>query len=564
MTEVIKRLNAVEREQMAAQAQRIAETPAPRVDAHSGEKFVFVAHFDGTNNDKDNLRLSGNPYPTNVAELWAQMRVRENGNDNFRTEYYRGVGTDPGSKGFADVLLPSDEMRATARKAYLDLEIEASNWLRAHPQADPGTSLQVMATGFSRGGGTAAVFSQMLYENGLTDPRSGKQLVAPGQLGLAGAMVYDPVTTGYDGNAAFSPASENITVVRAQHEYREWFKGVDHHGHPGVSTVEVMGNHCNIGGGYDRGISARVLEASTEWFRESGVPLNDVPPHKRHDGAAAIYHERDLPRTEEAAQASRSVIARAMWPLGSRVVEGAAQAADYPVTHDPRRGLAPRQLDPAARPEAHVHDGWHRFEGAEGTVWRKHYALPRGKDAIAVMVERDFPGRDRDRIDLHLLHTDEQGRIRELIHRQAPIGQGNDLRHQLDKSMLGEDRTFGPNPAQESGARQFRDQLGPRLRQLGMSEQQVDTLAAAAVKEQARHAGLGEAQAFYLSKDGSTIAMQQPSGQLREFSVAQALGQSERVHWQEVAALDSRLRGNDEVVRVHEQPVHEYGRRVMA
>lgn len=275
MTEVTKRLNVVERAQMAAQVQRIAKTPAPRVDAHSGEKLVFVAHFDGTNNDKDNVHLSGNPYPTNVAELWAQMKVRENGNDNFRAEYYRGVGTDPGSKGLAGVLLPSDEMRATARKAYLDLEIEASNWLHAHPQADPGTSLQVMASGFSRGGGTAAIFSQMLYENGLTDPRSGQQLVAPGQLGLAGAMIYDPVATGYDGNAAFSPASKNITVVRAQHEYREWFKGVDHRGHPGVSTVEVMGNHCNIGGGYDQGISARVLEASTEWFRRGGVPVSD-------------------------------------------------------------------------------------------------------------------------------------------------------------------------------------------------------------------------------------------------------------------------------------------------
>lgn len=540
MTEVIKRLSAAEREQMSAQARHIAEAPAAQVDARSGEKFVFVAHFDGTNNDKDNVKLSGNPHQTNVADLHDQMAPHMRGNDSFRSAYYRGVGTDAGAKGYHDVLLPSEEMRNTADRAYREFRTEALVWLEKNPQADPATSLQVMATGFSRGGGTAAVFSQLLYEHGLTDPKTGKQLVPPGQLGLAGAMVYDPVTTGYDGNAAFSPASKNVTVVRAQHEYREWFKGVDHGAHPGVRTVEVMGNHCNIGGGYDRGISARVLEASTEWFRQSGVPLADVPPHRRHDGAAAIYHEHDLPKTDEAMQASRSAIARAMWPLGSRAAEGVAQAADYPVTHDPRRGLnAPRQLDPAARPEAHVHDGWHRFEGAEGTVWRKHYALPSGKDATAVMIERDFPGRDRDRIDLHLLHTDEQGRTRELIHRQAPIGQGNDLRHQLDASIPGQNRAFQPNPMHESGARQFREQLGSHLRQLGMSEQQVDTLAAAAVKEQVRHAGQGgDVQAFYLSKDGSTIAMQQHNGPLREFNVTQALGQSEQAHWREAAELE--------------------------
>src|SRR5690606_18642090 len=96
-----------------------------------------------------------------------------------------------------------------------------------------------------------------------------------------------------------------------------------------------------------------------------------------------------------------------------------------------------------------------------------------------------------------------------------------------------------PNPMHESGARQFREQLGSHLRQLGMSEQQVDTLAAAAVKEQVRHAGQGgDVQAFYLSKDGSTIAMQQHNGPLREFNVTQALGQSEQAHWREAAELE--------------------------
>ncbi|GLS15929.1 DUF2235 domain-containing protein [Hydrogenophaga electricum] len=563
MTEVIKHLSAAEREQMSAQARRIAETPATQVDARSGEKFVFVAHFDGTNNDKGNIKLSGNPHQTNVADLHDQMAPQMRGNDNFRSAYYPGVGTDAGVKGYRDVLLPSEEMRSTAVRAYNEFNDQAAEWLREHPQADPITSLQVMATGFSRGGGTAAVFSQLLYENGLTDPKTGQQLVPPGQLGLAGALILDPVTTGYGGNVAFSPASKNITVVRAQNEYREWFKGVDHSAHPGVTTVEVMGNHCNIGGGYDRGISARVLEGATEWFRRGGVPIRDVLPEKRHDGTAAVYHERDIPKTDQIAQASRSTIARAMWPAGSLMVEGAAEAADYPVTHDPRQGLhAQRQLDPVARPEMHVHDGWRRFQGAEATVWRKAYPLPNGQTASTVMVERDFPGRDRDRIDMHLLQTDEQGQTRELLHRRAPLGQGNDLRHQLDAAMPGaEPRRL--SPAQESGAQKFREQLGPQLRQLGMNEQQVDALAAAAMKEQMRHLGQGANSQFLLSRDGSTIGLLRPYGLAHEFSVAQALGQSEQAHWREAADWERHglAQGNGKPIMELQESAHGAMRR---
>lgn len=99
-----------------------------------------------------------------------------------------------------------------------------------------------------------------------------------------------------------------------------------------------------------------------------------------------------------------------------------------------------------------------------------------------------------------------------------------------------------PTPWQASQAQQFKDQLGPRLAQLGMSEQQISTLAAAATNVQTRFAGQGEAQAFYLSRDGSTIAMRQAWPPLREVDIAQALGQSEQSHWQEAGALGERQR----------------------
>lgn len=94
-----------------------------------------------------------------------------------------------------------------------------------------------------------------------------------------------------------------------------------------------------------------------------------------------------------------------------------------------------------------------------------------------------------------------------------------------------------PTPEQAAQAERFTSQLGPRLAQLGMSEPQIHTLAAAAAKEHTRFAAQGEAQSFHLSKDGSTIAMRQAWPPLREFSVETALGQSEQRHWEEARAM---------------------------
>lgn len=544
MSEVIKHLSEAERARLDAQVAAVARAPAPQVDVRSGKQFVFVAHFDGTNNDKDNVQLSGNPLPTNVTELWAQMKPMEVSNSNFRTQYYPGVGTASGAKGIADALIPSAEMRATAQEAYIEFEKEAVIWLRAHPEANPAESLKVMATGFSRGGGTAAIFSQMLYERGLTDPQTGKTLVPPGQLGLAGAMIFDPVTTGYDGNSAFSPTSKSITVVQAQNEYRTLFKGVDHSGHPGVTVVPVTGNHCNIGGGHDRGIGARVLTASTDWFQKSSVPIQDVPPVKRPDGSATVYHERDLPYADQLARASRHPVSRAVFPSGSRVAEGAAGRADYPLTHEPRNGLhAQRELDPAAQQERQRADGWRRFSGAQGSVWRKDYVSDQGIPLSAVIVERDLPGTSHDRVDLFLTRRDRSG---ELIYEKArlPADAGSLLRDSLDQrfgpavSQRAETGSPSPGAEQTALANRFKEQLAQRFGQLGMNPQQIDTLAAAGVKEAMRHQGQGPVKQFELDRDASTVALRQKHPPLREFSVADALAHSPAEHWREAVALN--------------------------
>jgi len=440
MSRVVKELDEAERQQMEAQADRIAETPHPQVDVHSGREFVFVVHFDGTSNDKDNVAKG--ERQTNVANLDDLMLPHAKGNEHFVSFYRPGVGTQNSGlvNGLKASISPSGDMRARAQEAYDQFREDASDWLDDHPDANPTTDLKVMATGFSRGGVSMAIFSQMLYEDGLV-AKDGKILVPPGTLGLSGGIVYDPVSKGYKGNAAFSPTSQNITEIEATSEYRRWFKDVNHDADPNVSTVAVMGNHRNIGGGHnEQGISARVLEASREWFAKTGLPLDDLPEHMRYreNEPVRIYEERDLPGMDNTRKFSGSklVIGTAAALAGGGVIKPLevlipkgiatlAGKADYPRTHNPRNGLdAPRQQRPSARHQEQMSDGWQRFEGVEGVVWSKDAPGPNPSGITrAVMAERNPKGRKDDRIDLYLIRAEG-----EVEHQQSQIPGGRKMR----------------------------------------------------------------------------------------------------------------------------------------
>lgn len=243
-------------------------------------QFIFFAAFDGTNNDKDDVALSGNPQDTNVAQLFAQAASSAKNDPNMRVGYYPG----PGSKGSRaeSSWLPRQVTRQAveaATRAYDDCCREASSWLKLHP----GGSVTAMMTSFSRGGASAAIFSQMLWERGLADPNNGKVLVPPGKVGVTAGLIYDPVDTGVTGNLAFAPNVRNITVVHSLDERRSEFRGADYTGQPGVTVLPFTGNHCDIGGGYDNGLGALSLEAGTAFLRKSGLPIADVAEARRFD-----------------------------------------------------------------------------------------------------------------------------------------------------------------------------------------------------------------------------------------------------------------------------------------
>lgn len=291
-------LNEAQTGRALAQAQAIAE--AAETGAIKKEQFVFFAAFDGTRNDMRDIELSGNPEDTNVAELYKQAdkTIRANTNGNFRAGYYQGHGTE-GTLIFSEALSMqvTKEAIRTATNAYDEFAHEASQWLKKHPDGDVTTAI----TSFSRGGGTAAVFTQLLYKNGLVDPETKEQLIPPGQVGVSAGVIFDPVTTGQEGNVAFAPNVKNIAVIRAENEYRYLFKAVDYAGQPGIIIIDVTGNHCNIGGGYQSdGLGNLYLGAATEFLQKSGLNIADVDPSRHFEEGTklAVYNESGLTREQ--------------------------------------------------------------------------------------------------------------------------------------------------------------------------------------------------------------------------------------------------------------------------
>lgn len=429
VTEVVKRLTPAEAATVRAQVNAIAHAPVPALDIESGRHFVYVAHFDGTNNDKTRPELaggavSGEAFSTNIG-LWSDLTeaLERSNRRNFGTLYEKGVGTHSGENSWEAGFDPTASMKATARRAYLDFSKQASRWLAKHPEVNPEEALQVVGTGFSRGSGTLAIFSQLLYENGLVDPKTGTVLVPPGRLGLTAALALEPVTTGYMGNDAFSPTSKNIVAPRALNEYRTAFKSAAHGGHPEVTIPVVAGNHCDIGGGNDHGIGAMVGEAGLEWFRRSGLPLGDLPAARRFSGQAVIHHERDLP----ASVALNGAMTVGLAALGVRlrlVNRGDPAKMDYPVTNEPTQDLnAPRELSHDARQARTVGSGWSAFDSVGGTVYTKSFSHPRSGDPLEVALVRRA-GAGGSHLEMYTSRLNDRGHAEATEHRSlgaAPV-----------------------------------------------------------------------------------------------------------------------------------------------
>jgi hypothetical protein len=189
------------------------------------------------------------------------------------------------------------------------------------------------------------------------------------------------------------------------------------------------------------------------------------------------------------------------------------------------------------RPQVAVHDG---------TVVTPEYRGP---------IESHFDGRlkpGHNQVDIQQIVAPVPGSPMNTERTNPPPRDRSLLQHLLSDNERG-------TPQQRETAQRFKEQLGERLGQLGMSGDQVNTLAATAAKEQTRFAGQGDVQSFLLSKDGGRIAMRQSYPPLREIDIGSALAHSEHSHWNEAAVME-RGRSNDLAMErgapPHGQPAH--------
>lgn len=185
------------------------------IKAISSNQFTYFAAFDGTNNDKDNLSLAGDPQQTNAAQLYDQVKATRESNVNLAADYFRGVGTDGKfdlSAAFADV-----RVEANAQEAYTKFALAAKDWL----VDNPGGSVTTAIVAFSRGGPTAIRFAQLLNEKGLVAP-DGTELIPKGQVPVAAMALIDPVGTTVADSKSVIPDNvnrDNFIVVGANNEY---------------------------------------------------------------------------------------------------------------------------------------------------------------------------------------------------------------------------------------------------------------------------------------------------------------------------------------------------------
>lgn len=282
-TSVVRELTAEERARMVEARQEMAQAGAQGCST----RFNFLAAFDGTHNDENNLSLSGTRLSTNVSQLGSQGKITSQVNPALQARYYPGVGTGGDQGGLVNAaVLPTPAIQAAAEKGYSDFRDAAINYLQQNPDATPA-DIGAATTGFSRGGAVAIRFAQLVHERGLTD-NDGRVIAPPGSVPITGMALIDPVARFVDAPMHIPPnVRPPVLSVIADHETRTDFRPLYYSDDPRVRHVHHPGNHVGTGGGYDpHGTAASVLEGVTGYFQQRGIGIADVPPERRHDPSA--------------------------------------------------------------------------------------------------------------------------------------------------------------------------------------------------------------------------------------------------------------------------------------
>lgn len=519
-------------------------------------KFVFFAAFDGTNNDKDNLKLSGNPHPTNVAHLHQQVEVSKLVNPNLQTGYYRGVGTGGDMGGLLQAgPFPTEPVQAAVLQAYRDFAEKADNFLRDNPTATH-KDISLSSVGFSRGTASQVLLAQMLDKKGLLT-EGGRELAPPGGIEVKGMVMLDPVHSYIKGDMRLPPnVKGDVLVVRADDEFRTEFKAADYSRDPRVKTISLHGNHCGIGGGsHQRGTAAAALEGSTKYLQNSGVTVADVPTSLRFNA------NEPVPLYSEAYQTARNGDKRY------------SESFDGDPAHSKPLLQWAVQGERGSRGTTPVHSDPSRFE-----TFPEHM---RGvlKDDRLSDAQKDNHVLLQHRFDQRMLNTGmpetEKQAVRTQIERQfLELASSGRMIQPVQQTEQAVDGVFAAAPLPAKGAApelgaslsgfhtHARQSLGAGLLKQGFSAEQVEQVQAYAVRSAAQHQMGPEASWMGLSVDGTRVGMKDSTGVVRDFAVRDAFHAPADEHLQRAAEHERRRERSTTLAQVQPQaaPAQEMAR----
>lgn len=294
---------------------------------------VFAVHFDGTQNDRDDVPEGS--QATLVSDSYEKLR--DCGSPVIASHYFNGVGTRTLTnlrRMFESATGAGCEARAEA--AHDALVRQAAAWREQDPQAE----VHVHVVGFSRGAAIALHFMNLVDERGAygeTMPRStSADPFAPGSV-KSSAVLYDTVSTGQSNWLKLTVPSSAVSVLHlvAGGEERALFpvrdiaddprqeicvgRNVHLHGadrqsdgtvlYHRIQEVKLDGaRHSDVGGSYIGGNLREVSAYVANQFQASlGLPVVPVKPSFEAIQEARFHDSRFVRVSEDVQERQDSV-----------------------------------------------------------------------------------------------------------------------------------------------------------------------------------------------------------------------------------------------------------------
>lgn len=209
---------SVEQKQTMHNAVERAEFPSTRSWVNRGNPHfrVYVAAFDGTWNDRKKLERDWNGMPTESCTLVAEFERNLPKTSVLKSDYYEGVGTR--TNYFMSKLQGAMGWGALERaeRAYRQFIEQVEKWRKE----DPDIQVHVHTMSFSRGGGSALHFLNMVDRQGARPVAGGEfdGKPIPTDLGphkiSSSATLLDTVVTGQRGTLMLGLPVSTLSVLQ--------------------------------------------------------------------------------------------------------------------------------------------------------------------------------------------------------------------------------------------------------------------------------------------------------------------------------------------------------------